>query len=205
MAPKANQGGMRMWPSFETASWLFDRANVVLIGAAAIGVVATILVVWMGNVKETYLQKELSDQKERTEGLKRSNLQLEERIAPRRLSAEQQQQLAAAWAPMAGKPVSVVSYSLDLESALLGQQIVAALTLAHAVPTANLSSIMPLGGFSIGIHISGPTMADLNALGLPLQQIGTLDVIGEWPPATGGPPPPATQPLQILIGPKPLK
>ena len=88
MAPKANQGGIEMWPSFETASWLFDRANIVLIGAAAFGVAATILLVWMGNVKEAYLRKDLATTRERTELLERDsellrkeNLRLEAELA----------------------------------------------------------------------------------------------------------------------------
>ena len=45
-----------VWPSFETAARLQDAANIALIGALVIGVIATALVVWMGNVKEDYLE-----------------------------------------------------------------------------------------------------------------------------------------------------
>ena len=50
---------MRMWPSLETASWLYDWSNIFLIGALVIGAVSTVLVVWMGNVKEEYLRRDL--------------------------------------------------------------------------------------------------------------------------------------------------
>ncbi len=49
-----------MWPSFETAVWLYNAANIFLIGALAIAVIATALVVWMGNVKEEQLRRDLA-------------------------------------------------------------------------------------------------------------------------------------------------
>ncbi len=56
-----------MWPSFETAARLQDTANIFLIGALVIGVIATALVVWMGNVKEEYLRRDLADTNARAE------------------------------------------------------------------------------------------------------------------------------------------
>jgi hypothetical protein len=55
-----------MWPSAETASLLYNLANIGLIVGLVIGVVSTIVVVWMGNVKEEYLDKALADSHERT-------------------------------------------------------------------------------------------------------------------------------------------
>jgi hypothetical protein len=43
-----------MWPSEEWASRLFDWANIGIICSLAVGVVSTVLLVWMGNVKEAY-------------------------------------------------------------------------------------------------------------------------------------------------------
>lgn len=60
----------RMWPSFETAVWLYDSANIFLVGALAIGVISTFLVVWMGNVKEEYLRRDLSSTNARSEEAK---------------------------------------------------------------------------------------------------------------------------------------
>lgn len=59
-----------MWPSFETAVRLYDAANIFLIGALAIGVISTVLVVWMGNVKEEYLRRNLADTNARAEEAK---------------------------------------------------------------------------------------------------------------------------------------
>jgi len=60
MADNENQGGKSMWPSFATASWVYDWANVFLIGALTVGAASTVLVVWMGNVKEEYLRRDLA-------------------------------------------------------------------------------------------------------------------------------------------------
>lgn len=50
----------RMWPSFETAACIQNYANGFLILALFVGVVATFLVVWMGNVKEDYLRRDIA-------------------------------------------------------------------------------------------------------------------------------------------------
>jgi hypothetical protein len=71
MANIATQRSTRMWPSFETASSIFDWANWFLLGALAVGVVSTGLVVWMGNVKEAYLRKDLSDARLETARIKK--------------------------------------------------------------------------------------------------------------------------------------
>ena len=73
IADKQSQGRMerkRMWPSFETATRLQDAANMFGIGALVIGVIAAALVFWMGNVKEEYLRRELSETNARAEEAK---------------------------------------------------------------------------------------------------------------------------------------
>src|SRR6266478_4464256 len=54
-----NQGDIRMWPSEDWASKLSDWANIGLIASLIAGVISTVRLVWMGNVKETYLKREL--------------------------------------------------------------------------------------------------------------------------------------------------
>lgn len=58
IADSGTQGGKRVWPSLETASLVADWANIVFIASLAIGVVATILIVWMANVKESHWDRE---------------------------------------------------------------------------------------------------------------------------------------------------
>lgn len=60
----------RVWPSFEIAARLQDIANFFLIGTLVVGVIATALVVWMGNVKEEYLRRDLADTNARAEEAK---------------------------------------------------------------------------------------------------------------------------------------
>lgn len=59
IAESGSQGGISMWPSEEWASKLSDWANIGLIASLIAGVISTVLLVWMGNVKETYLKREL--------------------------------------------------------------------------------------------------------------------------------------------------
>ena len=49
-----------MWPSEEVAFRLYDFANWGLIAGLVVGVISTVLLVWMGNVKETYLRRDLA-------------------------------------------------------------------------------------------------------------------------------------------------
>jgi len=53
-----------MWFSLETASRLYDAANIFLIIALVVGAVSTVLVVWMGNVKEEYLRRDIASAQE---------------------------------------------------------------------------------------------------------------------------------------------
>jgi hypothetical protein len=59
-----------MWPSEATATTTYNIANIALIGSLVVGVVATVLVVWMGNVKESYLNQSLAQANLETERLK---------------------------------------------------------------------------------------------------------------------------------------
>jgi hypothetical protein len=92
-----------MWPSFETAVWLYDAANIFLIGALAIGVIATVLVVWMGNVKEEHLRREIAETNARAEEAKAASAganaraaELEKEAANARLETERIKE-AVAW------------------------------------------------------------------------------------------------------------
>lgn len=62
---ETSHGGRYMWPSLETASHIFDWAGFVLIGALTLGVVSTVLIVWMGIVKEHHWDDEKRQSAER--------------------------------------------------------------------------------------------------------------------------------------------
>lgn len=101
MARKPNQGG-NVWPSFELASRLYDLANIAFIVSLIVGVFATVLLVWMGNVKEGFLRRDVAqagahaaDANERAAALEKeaANARLEtenlrSQLVPRRLKRD---------------------------------------------------------------------------------------------------------------------
>jgi hypothetical protein len=107
-----------MWPSFETADWLYKVANLLLIAALAIGVIATAVVVWMGNAKEQYLSRDLADTNARAEEARATSseanaraAELEAAAANARLETERIRK-AVAWRAI---PVEIAA---ELERAL---------------------------------------------------------------------------------------
>ena len=64
MAPFRNQKGKRMWPSLVAANKIADWANVFFIGSLVVGVVSTVLIVWMSGVKEAYWEKDRTESAE---------------------------------------------------------------------------------------------------------------------------------------------
>ena len=94
MADSASQGGMRMWPSLKTAALLYDLANIGLIIGLVIGGISTVLVVWMGNVKGEYLNRELANSRERTSTLEKQSY--ESKVSIAKANADAAQSLAAA-------------------------------------------------------------------------------------------------------------
>lgn len=151
-----------------------------------------------------------ANQKAEAERLER--LKLEAVVAPRSLSLQQQQMLAAAWRALAGTRVAVISYSLDGEGAGLATQIMAALQAAGVVVDNRLASIMPMGGFSLGVHVTGADASVADPLRGALATIGNLAVATPGSPQGGGasmgvgPAPGTSQPVaaEILVGVKPV-
>src|SRR5262249_11536234 len=94
-------------------------------------------------------------ERERTERLK-----LEAAIAPRTISQDEKKALVAAWKRFAGKRVRAESYVSDVESTVLGQQIVEALSEADLVVTPAIATKMPINFIAFGIHVTAVTEAD---------------------------------------------
>jgi hypothetical protein len=90
------------------------------------------------------------------ETLRADNLALEAQIAPRRLKPDDCTAVAAAVATFSGRQVRIDTYSLDLEGGILGWQIASCMDSAHTVEVdRGFASILPLGGFGVGIFVSG--------------------------------------------------
>jgi hypothetical protein len=96
MADRGSQGGIGMWPSEAIATRLYDAANIALIVVLIGGVIATSLVVWMGNVKEEYLKKHLADTQLETARLQQANLELQKNVRGREITDEQHGKIVAA-------------------------------------------------------------------------------------------------------------
>jgi hypothetical protein len=109
-----------MWPSLPAANQIADWANIFFIGSLVVGVVSTVLIVWMSGVKEAHWEKDRTESAERIATLAaqgdqlrkdtaeanaralEAQLALERFRAPRSLTAEQQSELRAKLLPFAG-------------------------------------------------------------------------------------------------------
>jgi hypothetical protein len=144
--------------------------------------------------------------------LEAANLALEAQIAPRRLSAAQQQSMLFDLTPYAGRVVAVQSYSLDAEGTVLASQLMRVLTGSGLQAVDRLASVSPMGGFILGIHISGTdeqlvgalrsTLSNTAGLAvasdgqtMPAIGIGGMSIVDEGQPLAGA---------QVSIGVKPL-
>lgn len=136
-----------------------------------------------------------------------ASLRLEKEIAPRRIGDAQ---AAALWrtcvSSLPFRRVAVVSYTLDLESAILAGQIEQALKCGRKdfVVVDRRSGQITFGGFIAGIEITGSDNSLVDSLRgdlspLPILPKNTPSPISK--PSDGAPVPSAT----ILIGVKPLQ
>jgi hypothetical protein len=117
-----------MRPSFDLASSIYDWANICLIGALIVGAASTILVVWMGNVKEADLQRDLAASKERLAAAELGTEQLRRLAGPRGINQE------AFSKALEGKPKSPVQiwYLPEIPDGFwFANQLVSALIAAH--------------------------------------------------------------------------
>jgi hypothetical protein len=196
--PITKQGARRMWPSLEAATRAADIATFVFVGSLVVGVVATAVIVWMANVKEAHREHERELSRERlaqvdkdialahqraataelrAEEERGERLKLEERIAPRSLTPEQQTQVSKNLRPLEGrKKVRVLSYALDAEGSVLAEQIIACLESAGINVANGVASLSPTSGITFGVHVDG-TDDIAHAIAESLSGVGRLAVI----------------------------
>lgn len=221
MAVAANQA--TIWPSQKNAEFVYDLANFALIAALALGVVATILIVWMGNKKEEYLKRDLSSaalraaeaiQKAEEEHLAR--VKIEERLAPRTLLDEQLESIFAAISPYQDVSIDALQFGETPEIATFLALLVTPMQRAGWSPRV---WTVPGGPAVVGVHIGarvGATESELAALealraALAREGIeaGTFSFNrgkqGNWPGFVMGPPYSAEKeaPLRLVVGAKP--
>lgn len=145
----------------ELVTRIQDWANVALVFSLVIGVVSTALVVWSGGLKEEYLNRELAQSKERTAQLELARVQLEAKIAPRRLSQEQQNDLAKALASLPKMRGTLIPSPSTPESEMF----------ARALASPLISS-----GWDINILPGTPTATLLFPTGVVVGHIATAPV-----------------------------
>ena len=193
MAEIANHTNQEPWPSLKMASWLFDRASAFLVLSLVFGLAATVLIVWMGIVKEHHwdllresAQKKIAELNKSTEELKAANLALEKQVEPRRLSADQMNEILAELIPFAGKRVRFESYTQDVESAVLAKQLMLCFREAGLIVSEKgMMSIQTFGRVSLGIHVHGEQQF-ADALSIILKNRGGLVVEANSDPVTKG-------------------
>ena len=98
-----------MWPTEEWANRLYDGANWALIVGLVLGAVATVVIVWMGKIKEEYLSRALAATTERAahaedraaqankaaEAERLARVRIEEKLGGWRLDAVAQERVIA--------------------------------------------------------------------------------------------------------------
>jgi hypothetical protein len=209
-----------MWPSEDWASKLYDLANWFLIGALIVGAVSTVLLVWMGNIKEAYLRVALAGATEKAasaieraetankaaEDERLARLKLEAVIQPRDMSADEQKELKSAMRKFAGRLVSVRSYALDTEGSRLATIILSALHASGIQISDQRGNLFNLSaGWNVveGVQIAGPHSQDdlINALlKSPLGMDPHLKMFRKEDPRIL-----ESAPVEIMVGVKPVE
>jgi hypothetical protein len=205
-----------MWPSLETASRVSDVANIALVFSLVIGVVATMLIVWMGGVKEAHWDSDrrhsreliagldagvaeanarAAEANERAESERLGRIKIEAGLASRRLTTEQRSRLSDALASIRGRlPVVLVAVLGDKEAQDFGKAIGA--TIKSAGIQVQLTGIGVMSPPPYGIQIAdgpdGLLTAAFGTAGIDTTSVSSLPVPGGNVPAilVGLKPPP---------------
>jgi hypothetical protein len=179
---KSHKRGLLMGMSPETAAWVSDWANAILVASLVIGVLATYAVVVSGNVKEAAFKREVvaanAEAAKANEAAARMNERaarlekeaadarleqerLREHLAWRRISKEQAQKIADALREARLRPRIFVA-SNDTEAASFCEDVKAVLRLAGDPNPARCQSLVP--DTFRGLAAMGPNKADRIAL-----------------------------------------
>ena len=114
-------------------------------------------------------QRETAIARQETAELNRRNLDLEQRISPRRLSVEETDKIVASLAGIEGRKIRVVSYAQDVEAEGLAWQIANALSTKLFVTKLH---VMTFGAVAFGIEVGGSDVALVNRLKDILASVG---------------------------------
>lgn len=99
---------------------------------------------------------------------------LELQIAPRRISGDRCLDIANSVALSSGN-VKVISYAADIEGGVLAWQVANCLEASKTLKVIRaFASVMPLGGFGLGVFVSGPDTKLIAAIRTGLAEKGKL-------------------------------
>lgn len=139
------------WFSEAWTNRLYDWANLGLIFALALGVVATGIVVWSGKQRDAYLAQHLADAAERAAKANRlaeqehlARVRLEDKLAGWRLSAAAQSRVITAIMPYMGTP-----YELSANP----NELVFMETIDSMLTAAGWNRLTPQAQNALGINI----------------------------------------------------
>jgi hypothetical protein len=144
-------GSLHAWEDWMLAALAFAAVSAVAV------VVATQRVIKLTRV-------ELEASRTLTEELRTKNLELEAQIAPRRLADTQQEEIAASLRRFENKVVSLESYGLDAEGAVLGLQVQEALQKGGIRVTSSLMTRQSAGSIALGVQVGGKDEALIESL-----------------------------------------
>jgi hypothetical protein len=107
--------------------------------------------------------------------LNRRNLSLAQLVQPRQMSGAQIHDVAQAWSSLAGRPVALWSYGLDLEGSALAEQIRTSLVGAHAIVVNNIGQLAATDRPRVGIQVAGADKHLVDSIFAGLHNLGDLD------------------------------
>lgn len=219
------------------ANKIYATSNVILVLGAVMALVGTIGIFWSGGIRDRFSEgriafneaetakakSEAASANERALNVEKDNLRLkttlekerierlrlEQKVSPRRLTPEIQTEITDILSPFASSRIIVKSYALDVESAVLGTQIIQTLEEARIGVVNNLLSQSSLGSVGLGVRVTGKNTKLVETLLKALSSIANLAVSPEpIPKGTGmytGAGNEAEMDAIIFVGAKPLQ
>lgn len=189
------------------ANKIYAVSNIILVLAAVMVVLGTIGIFWSGGIRHKFADKRISFNMAETakakseaaianeravnvennnlelqtilEGERIERLHLEEKVLPRRLTTEMQEKLAIILSPFRASKILVKSYALDVESAVLGTQIIKTLESANIKVVDNLLSQLSADSVGLGVRVTGKNKELVGHLLKSLSSVCNLTVSQE--------------------------
>ena len=198
MAKQLKAARKRMWPSVETACFLYNWANFALIVALVLGAISTVVVVWMGNVKEEYSNLVIEQTREQVAKAEQSaaeankvaeqerlaRIKIEQQLAPRSLSQAQIEGISAAISTFGPIPIDVFVVDSSPEAADLSNKIDVGLLSAGWKPmTWTWTGMGAVSGVLVLFEPGASPQVVSAASGLSgaLTAAGLSSGVGQWP------------------------